>query len=55
MHRLALHRWQTWQNPRRIVDGGRELRCLRLIRFEQPNHTRIQALCRPCRPFYVGR
>jgi hypothetical protein len=42
MHRLALHRWQTRQNPRRIVHGGRELRCLRLIRLQQPNHTRIQ-------------
>src|SRR5436190_810638 len=44
MHRLALHRWQARQNPRKIVHGGRELRCLRLIRSEQPNHTRIQRL-----------
>jgi hypothetical protein len=42
MHRLAHHRWQTRQNPRRIVHGGRELRWPRLIRSEQPNHTRIQ-------------
>ena len=42
MHRLALHRWQARQNPRRIVHGGRELRCLRMIRLQQPNHTRIQ-------------
>jgi hypothetical protein len=42
MHRLAHHRWQTRQNPRRTVHGGRELRCLRMIRLQQPNHTRIQ-------------
>src|SRR5712691_1170005 len=44
MHRLARDRWQTRQNPRTFVHGGRELRWPRLIRFEQPNHTRIQRL-----------
>jgi hypothetical protein len=44
MHRLARDRWQTRQNPRTFVHGGRELRCLRLIRLQQPNHTRIQHL-----------
>ena len=42
MHRLARDRWQTRQNPRTFVHGGRELRWLRLIRLRQPNHTRIQ-------------
>jgi hypothetical protein len=42
LHRLAPHRWQTRQNPRTIVHGGRELRCFGLIRPEQPNHTRNQ-------------
>ena len=42
MHRLARHRWQTRQNPRTFVHGGRELRWLRLIRLQQPNHTRNQ-------------
>ena len=36
--------WQTRQNPRTFVHGGRELRCLRMIRLQQPNHTRIQRL-----------
>src|SRR5271170_2709847 len=44
MHRLAGDRWQTRQNPRTFPHGGRELRWLRLIRPEQPNHTRIQRL-----------
>jgi hypothetical protein len=44
MHWLAQHRWQTRQNPGTFVHGGRELRWPRLIRFEQPNHTRIQRL-----------
>ncbi len=44
MHRLAGNRWQTRQNPRTFVLGGRELRCLRMIRLQQPNHTRIQRL-----------
>jgi hypothetical protein len=39
VHRLAHDRWQTRQNPRTFVHGGRELRCLRLIRSEKPNHT----------------
>ncbi len=42
MHRLARDRWQTRKNPRTLVHGGRELRCLRLIRLQQPNHTRNQ-------------
>src|SRR6266849_7338151 len=37
-------RWQTRQNPRTFVHGGRELRWPQMIRFEQPNHTRIQRL-----------
>jgi len=41
MH-LARDRWQTRQNSRTFVHGGRELRWPRLIRSEQPNHTRIQ-------------
>ena len=44
VHRLSRDRWQTRQNPRTFVHGGRELRCLRLIRSEKPNHTRIQRL-----------
>jgi hypothetical protein len=44
VHRLARDRWQTGQNPRTFVHGGRELRCLRMIRSEKPNHTRIQRL-----------
>ena len=42
MHGFALHRWQTRQNPRTFRHGGRELRCLRMIRIQQPNHTRNQ-------------
>jgi len=42
MHRLTRDRWQTRQNPRTFVHGGRELGWPRLIRLEQPNHTRIQ-------------
>src|SRR5271156_4091031 len=44
MHRLAGDVWQTPQNPRTFVHGGRELRWLRLIRSDKPNHTRIQRL-----------
>jgi len=42
MHRLARNGWQTRQNPRTFPHGGRELRCLRMIRLQQPNHTRNQ-------------
>jgi hypothetical protein len=41
MHRLARDGWQTRQNPRTFRHGGCELRCLRMIRLEQPNHTQI--------------
>ena len=44
MHRLALHRWQTRQNPRNFVHGGRELRASVLRLLQQQNHTRIQRL-----------
>jgi hypothetical protein len=42
VHWLARDRWQTRQNPRTVVHGGRELRWSRLIRLQQPNHTRNQ-------------
>ena len=42
MHRLAGNGWQTRQNPRTFLHGGRELRCFDVIRPEQPNHTRNQ-------------
>ena len=32
LHRLTRDRWQTGQNPRTFLHGGRELRWLRLIR-----------------------
>ena len=35
-------RWQTRQNPRTVVHGGRELRWSRLTWLQQPNHTRNQ-------------
>ena len=42
MHRLARHRWQTRQNPRTFLHGGRELRWPRFDPAWQPNHARIQ-------------
>jgi hypothetical protein len=42
MHGLAHHRWQARQNFRSFRHGGGELPWLRLIRFQQPNHTRNQ-------------
>ncbi len=44
MHRLARDGWQTRQNPRTLVHGGRELRWPRVIRLQQPNYTEIQRL-----------
>src|SRR5271156_3320735 len=44
MPRLARNRWPTRQNPRTFIHGGGELRCFRLIRLKQPNHTRNQWL-----------
>src|ERR1700761_7212279 len=44
LNRLACDRWQTRQNPRTLLHGGCELRWLRLIRLQQPSHTRNQGL-----------
>ena len=44
IHRLAGDRWQTRQNPCTFVHGGRELRCLRMIRLQRPNYAPNQWL-----------
>ncbi len=42
VNRLARDGWQPRQNPRTFLHGGCELRCLRMIRLQRPDHTRIQ-------------
>ena len=51
-YRLARDRWQTGQNPRTFLRGGRELRWRRLIRPQQPNYPPIRrAYVAPASPF----
>jgi hypothetical protein len=50
MHRLAADRWQTWQNLRTFLHGGRELRWLRLIRPSNQIIHETNGLCRSRQP-----
>jgi hypothetical protein len=52
---LAGNGWQTRQNPRTFLHGGRELRCFDVIQPEQPNHTRIQCFMPLPQPFHGTR
>jgi len=51
MHRPTHHRWQTRQIS---SHGGRELRCFRMIRIQQPNHNETNGLCRSRQSFHVA-
>jgi hypothetical protein len=55
MHRLARDGWQTRQNPRTFVHGGRELRCLRMIRSGSQIIHQSNGLSRSRRPPYVAQ
>jgi hypothetical protein len=54
VHRLARHRWQTRQNPRTFVHGGRELRCPRLI-LEAKSYTNPTVYVAPASLFMPPR
>jgi hypothetical protein len=55
MHRLARHGWQTRQNPRTVIHGGRELRCPRLIRSCNQIIHESNGLCRSRQPSHATR
>lgn len=54
MHRLACDQWQTRQNPRTFIHGGRELRCLRLIGLSNQIIHETNGLCRSRQLLHIG-